>query len=210
MRGTTKRFSTSVAVVEFQSTCPLRGTTIFIDTPKNKCLISIHVPLAGHDIMAYNIAHGFYEFQSTCPLRGTTGGYFQNSSRPFHFNPRAPCGARRNSSAQYNLIPDFNPRAPCGARPLESGVKLLKIQFQSTCPLRGTTITDETMLRCISISIHVPLAGHDDLQFIQTTSTSNFNPRAPCGARQESPARDSLLFFISIHVPLAGHDLSWC
>ena len=123
-------------------------------------------------------------FQSTCPLRGTT---------PPAPDPRGQA--------------DFNPRAPCGARPMApniaknaEGISIhvplaghdeyfkprteADVRFQSTCPLRGTT------LRCGStydarraISIHVPLAGHD----------------APCPRKRGRRG-------ISIHVPLAGHD----
>ena len=56
--------------------------------------ISIHVPLAGHD-RAYQTAKAvLIRFQSTCPLRGTTIGKAQRE---------------------------------------------IQSQFQSTCPLRGTT-----------------------------------------------------------------------
>lgn len=32
------------------------------------------------------------------------------------FNPRAPCGARRQTNCNIRPLDDFNPRAPCGAR----------------------------------------------------------------------------------------------
>ena len=57
-------------------------------------------------------------------------------------------------------------------------------EFQSTCPLRGTTKGSEGSLVIVNISIHVPLAGHD---------VAHANG-------------DDGVSAISIHVPLAGHD----
>ena len=78
----------------FQSTCPLRGTTIVKRWGRAPATISIHVPLAGHDVVidALNFVRHISihvplaghddqrqailarrePFQSTCPLRGTT------------------------------------------------------------------------------------------------------------------------------------------
>ena len=56
---------------------------------------------------------------------------------------------------------DFNPRAPRGARQTSSNIVTIKLEFQSTCPARGTTI-----------NVHRAISTH-----------SNFNPRAPRGAR---------------------------
>ena len=102
------------------------------------------------------------QFQSTCPLRGTTGAKDQKVLGYRDFNPRAPCGARQARGI---------PRTP-------------KSAFQSTCPLRGTTQNFQGDPQKEVISIHVPLAGHDDCA-------------GGYGMRTQ----------ISIHVPLAGHDI---
>ena len=80
-----------------------------------------------------------------------------------HFNPRAPCGARRSDSYQcHRLCHYFNPRAPCGARLRRSSEIELEGQvFQSARPVRGATDTNPN----------------------REKATKNFNPRAPCGAR---------------------------
>ena len=80
---------------------------------------------------------------------------------------------------------NFNPRAPCGAR--HRGFTLVDYSnlFQSTCPLRGTTLSVLSLACLKVISIHVPLAGHD---YLLVTF---------CAMQA-----------ISIHVPLAGHDRS--
>ena len=62
--------------------------------PGKKKLISIHAPHAGRDGRAkwYTIPKSV--FQSTRPMRGATKLILQVLKRCFHFNPRAPCGAR--------------------------------------------------------------------------------------------------------------------
>lgn len=80
--------------------------------------------------------------------------------------------------------------------------------FQSTCPMRGATVGDQVRPQSELISIHAPLAGCDIDDLIpyannakfQSTHPSRgatraiwiphswrkyFNPRAPCGARQQ-------------------------
>ena len=124
----------------FQSTRPLRGATPLPVSGKRSQQISIHAPLAGRDCAA---------------MRRTT--------RRRDFNPRAPCGARRNwtldelieylfqstrplrgatapllRSSGYGT--NFNPRAPCGARLLPAGQTGQQDVFQSTRPLRGATL----------------------------------------------------------------------
>ena len=151
----------------FQSTCPLRGTTLWSPAPQHPKLdfnprapcgarpspmpcdtflqrcISIHVPLAGHDFKHFSHLH--------------SGG---------HFNPRAPCGARLSSPAAPRSVLNFNPRAPCGARHAVKWISSGKLAFQSTCPLRGTTVVEEYRCGHAIISIHVPLAGHDIWTFL--------------------------------------------
>jgi len=81
----------------FQSTPPVRGATI-----ENLALIferavSIHAPRAGSD-------HG-----ACGPAAGRDG-----------FNPRPPCGERRQSRQPRSAHRRFNPRPPCGERPPSS------------------------------------------------------------------------------------------
>ena len=57
--------------------------------------------------------------------------------------------------------------------------------FQSTRPMRGATRPGQQR-RCTSeISIHAPHAGRDAEWCRSSTPGTNFNPRAPCGARQQ-------------------------
>ena len=57
-------------------------------------------------------------------------------------------------------------------------------RFQSTRPLRGATYTFVAWQGNAEISIHAPLAGRDPTAAEGLFRPWNFNPRAPCGARQ--------------------------
>ena len=145
-------------------------------------------------------------FQPTRPLRGATdalnicGGYFPISTH-------APL-AGRDESRRFRYVRDrhFNPRAPCGARRLKDVFFRALYVFQPTRPLRGATRTVCSCRVIRNISTHAPLAGRDAWTVIQTGAdwvfqptrplrgatakaalrtqhVSDFNPRAPCGAR---------------------------
>ena len=167
----------------FQPTRPLRGATKKLKGDSDDGNISTHAPLAGRDEKAE-----------------------RRQRRWKHFNPRAPCGARREVKNEKIRERYFNPRAPCGARlprlqlcrragqisthaPLAGhddrsvGVLLGVVVFQPTRPLRGTTFSRSGLYRETAISTHAPLAGHDSSE-----------------ARLCRPSR------ISTHAPLAGHD----
>ena len=83
----------------------------------------------------------------------------------------------------------------------------MRLIFQSTCPARGTTIGDLSSASQLSISIHVPREGHD--LFIDgggVAKNTDFNPRAPRGARPDLDGESDIANIISIHVPREGHD----
>ena len=126
-------------------------------------------------------------FQSTRPVRGATSGRYRCSWIRYHFNPRAPCGAR----------PEYRHCTGAGGR------------FQSTRPVRGATAhivgTVPGLLISIhapragrdarrnakqcqrrGISIHAPRAGRDGRRQSAACRWPDFNPRAPCGARPQS------------------------
>ena len=146
---------------------------------------------------------------------------------------------------------NFNPRAPCGARRCWRIASRSTERFQPTRPLRGATVFPDVVKETKNISTHAPLAGRDprpqhsvreSLIFQPTRPlrgatfrggegdffNGDFNPRAPCGARQmpggmrssprsfqpTRPLRGAtclyrqaiLIIQISTHAPLAGRD----
>ena len=120
--------------------------------------------------------------------------------------------------------------APLAGRDKED-VKAItgKAGFQPTRPLRGATGTSSKTRGQGNISTHAPLAGRDmTTQRQKNHGQTNFNPRAPCGARPFAPsginsgirfqptrplrgataweAVDMASDGISTHAPLAGRD----
>ena len=123
----------------FQSTCPLRGTTVKALCAWAEGTISIHVPLAGHDppcacrcrtfrVISIHVPLAGHDPRPRCisaSLRGISihvplAGHDKRSTAYrmtySYFNPRAPGGARLDPARNVERRSDFNPRAPCGAR----------------------------------------------------------------------------------------------
>ena len=171
--------------------------------------ISIHVPREGHDERYFRAPALSGQFQSTCPARGTTSSFQKCSPRLTYFNPRAPRGARHRLSCpdtftirisihvpreghdlwslfRLKRLLYFNPRAPRGARLMVLLLSPLRLGFQSTCPARGTTKPRLSVACQTTISIHVPREGHDGFPRSIVGNQTDFNPRAPRGARPVS------------------------
>ena len=185
----------------------MRGATRSAPADVISALISIHAPRAGRDFLLCNsVLADFISIHA--PRAGRDSRPSSIVLRNTYFNPRAPCGARPKVSCNKCKIRYFNPRAPCGARlvPLlvfsarkvfqstrpvrgathGEAVKLLWNQFQSTRPVRGATRCVRFGPLAVSISIHAPRAGRDWAMTLKNAPQSkNFNPRAPCGARQQ-------------------------
>ena len=170
--------------------------------------LSFAAPLAGRDRPA----------RQSCRVRG-------------HFNPRAPCGARRYAACAGEISTEFqstrplrgatfagcrnqsrsgnfNPRTPCGVRrngQCRHHQRLLHFNPRTPCGVRP-------WMACLGrlgprISIHAPLAGRDMSALSCRIGRAHFNPRAPCGVRLEVGGGIQKLPGISIHAPLAGCDL---
>ena len=134
-----------------------------------------------------------------------------------YFNPRAPQGARRYDPYVMIYNKHFNPRAPQGARRVRAGTTGASILFQSTRSAGSATILlyqgrryagfqstrsagsathyprDEN--RNADISIHALRRERDAGRATCRSTISNFNPRAPQGARLTT---NPLLFDLAI------------
>ena len=161
------------------------------------------------------------------PRAGCDGRRSAHCSILDNFNPRTPCGVRREKPvfgfhgvyisihaprAGCDLYPHarirwehyFNPRTPCGVRHGVHGDEKALSQFQSTHPVRGATGTMIKLAIPIYISIHAPRAGCDLAAVRAASSASNFNPRTPCGVRPPKHNKKPLFFeFQSTH-PVRG------
>ena len=214
----------------FQSTRPMRGaTSLLICLLTESDFISIHAPHAGRDV----------SLLPRPPL-------------PRHFNPRAPCGARPRCSNCHKLRRPISIHAPHAGRdstgslaslqrsrfqstrPMRGATIALAVNrvlhgFQSTRPMRGATSRRSTTPRPASFQSTRPMRGATPTRAGAAIFPTDFNPRAPCGARLVSNchisaghhdfnprapcgARRGVLHdgigrgLISIHAPHAGRD----
>mgnify|MGYP006912266197 CR=1 FL=1 len=189
------------------------------------------MPRTGHDPDDSLGAGVYYLFQSTCPVRGTTPSHAAVPAGSCNFNPRAPYGARLHTDNSLYSLHYFNPRAPYGARlPFLCGRGILsaisihvprtghdgfhipvthtRTRFQSTCPVRGTTIGIRLQMLQGKISIHVPRTGHDLQRLSYTVCFMKFQSTCPVRGTTVDAGRDLHGEAISIHVPRTGHDVS--
>ena len=123
-------------------------------------LVSIHVPLAEHDVSMDDDSLVVQSFNSRAP-RGARQDAGRHSGSDNRFNSRAPRGARRGVIYNIKLPGSFNSRAPRGARPVKNGI----------------------FMWLSMVSIHVPLAEHDGVRLPLAPACYRFNSRAPRGAR---------------------------
>ena len=168
-------------------------------------------------------------FQSTHPVRGATVTAGISSVVALRFQSTHPVrGATKYPITRRKDHYDFNPRTPCGVRPtnLQSQIDQLKISIHA--PRAGCDVYIHIKVGGFGISIHAPRAGCDCIKAKQTVTTTNFNPRTPCGVRlwvlvansgprgfqSTHPVRGATMKFcivnngviISIHAPRAGCD----
>ena len=80
------------------------------------------------------------------------------------------------------------------------------MRFQSTLPVRGATLSFCRFPFAVIVSIHAPRAGSDRHTPKMLFRLLSFNPRSPCGERQQQVRRAGQLLVVSIHAPRAGSD----
>ena len=180
----------------FQSTLPLRGATT---TPRFTHKISSHfnprAPCGERLSLGSMVSYILFTFQSTRPLRGATITQSSPNRLYTHFNPRAPCGARhwvRGSGVINSVFQSTRPLR--GATVFNPTLTNDGVIFQSTRPLRGATTLARACSYLPKISIHAPLAGRDFRSCSACSYVGNFNPRAPCGARQQTCTKNMYMF----------------
>ena len=192
--------------IQFQPTRPLRGATKRSLEQSNKTKISTHAPLAGRDIAAIYHNAWFGSISTHAPLAGRDNNrqvilalHFISTHAPLagrdaasrvtdagrsYFNPRAPCGARRESGEPLSHRKIFQPTRPLRGATFMTLLPFFgSITFQPTRPLRGATSSRKHLTISRMISTHAPLAGRDPGKVV-------YHPQV-C---------------ISTHAPLAGRD----
>ena len=118
MRGATLALGfTSRQALLFQSTRPMRGATVIVGAAAPTFFISIHAPHAGRD--DWSQARHLYQY---------------------HFNPRAPCGARLTGFMHRLSAFNISIHAPHAGRDIIVSSQTMDFdKFQSTRPMRGAT-----------------------------------------------------------------------
>ena len=170
-------------------------------------MISIHAPRAGSDGCVLEIDRfqedfnprspcgerrkvnphdGFASFISIhAPRAGSDPDLPSPVSTSIYFNPRSPCGERRSKhrlGVQKLSISIHAPRA--GSDQIQHGLSH-RYKFQSTLPVRGATSRNVRHWFARNISIHAPRAGSDIVEKLPRRDFHDFNPRSPCGERQQ-------------------------
>ena len=108
------------------------------------------------------------EFQSTLPVRGATRRTRGKCGQTRYFNPRSPCGERRRPYMRQTFGGAISIHAPRA----------------------GSDQTTGACRRCrLKISIHAPRAGSDDVHCQRADQHCDFNPRSPCGERQQTATK---------------------
>ena len=175
--------SPCLALMQFQSTLPMRGATLFAPPLHRAGYISIHAPHAGSDdekVAAYRA-----ELISIhAPHAGSDFLRLLFCWCSSYFNPRSPCGERRCIKQIRSSRNNFNPRSPCGERLLSLSSCVLNALISIHAPHAGSDIFRASSLTRTVISIHAPHAGSDHNHCVLQAPLSYFNPRSPCGERQ--------------------------
>ena len=125
-------------------------------------------------------------FQSTHPMRGATRCVccFPYSDAISIHAPHAGCDAFADKSLMND--DDFNPRTPCGVRREVHALRVIGIKFQSTHPMRGATRIEPIEEVFISNFNPRTPCGVRRQSACRLCATNDFNPRTPCGVRLQT------------------------
>ena len=206
---------------------PLAGRDYQRRGHRNKSRISIHAPLAGRDL-PHRLRGPAGPISIHAPLAGRDRADPQAPADFRHFNPRAPCGARLPAPLRPARAAHISIHAPLAGRDRLRPRPEDRGDISIHAPLAGRDLYRRRGKDLADISIHAPLAGRDLPRSTGRCRRTDFNPRAPCGARlgrsqyiryilpfqstrplRGATGRQHLTLppvAISIHAPLAGRD----
>ena len=167
--------------------------------------ISTHAPLAGRDCIRSGRPLMAALFQPTRPLRGATGLRAACVGGRL-ISTHAPLAGRDHAALATDHKLGISTHAPLAGRDAGVVPHFAQDLISTHAPLAGR---DADFLHPADrqvISTHAPLAGRDTARRTRWASPSDFNPRAPCGARRGARHRHRCRVGISTHAPLAGRD----
>ena len=170
-------------------------------------MISIHAPRVGCDPPPQRSPGPAVDFNPRTPC-GVRRPFGLLHLPIWAFQSTHPVwGATSTPATAAWMDGDFNPRTPCGVRLLFFAGIILPLLFQSTHPVWGATGAAGPPGRgggisihaprvgcdrhcgpiggCPVISIHAPRVGCDASGSGKRYEYGDFNPRTPCGVRQQ-------------------------
>ena len=168
----------------FQSTRSARSATSVGEELLPLHTISIHALRKERDWMQHICRELSTVFQSTRSARSATLPTYK-AHRKGQISIHALRKERDDSpDSQFSTTRNFNPRAPQGARLLKEIDAEWQKLFQSTRSARSATNLAGRDKLTFAISIHALRKERDPFRLAFRLSPSNFNPRAPQGARR--------------------------
>ena len=136
-------------------------------------------------------------------MRGATITYTAVPASSWNFNPRAPCGARRQWRYTGVYRCHFNPRAPRGARLALMGNMGVELFISIHARLSGSDRGGA------GISIHAPREGRDPpAPELVLCGGGLFQSTRPARGATDTEAVLGRANSISIHAPREGRDFS--
>ena len=122
------------------------------------------------------------------------------------FNPRSPHGERPRSIMSTFCASNFNPRSPHGERRDKSLIGKVNRQFQSTLSSRRATQSARPRPLLHGFQSTLSSRRATSSSSSGSSSSSDFNPRSPCGERRSTKGAGTSWPAISIHALLAESD----
>ncbi len=172
---------------QFQSTLPMRGATHEGKERHPSMIISIHAPHAGSDVYIERAGAGNADFNPRSPC-GERLSLKSATEQLLKFQSTLPMrGATRIREHRQNGFIGFQSTLPMRGATTFGQIGLRLGKFQSTLPMRGATRKPMNVADQFLISIHAPHAGSDMVGGCCGRHLYHFNPRSPCGERQENP-----------------------
>ena len=171
-------------VDEFQSTLPMWGATLKQSLIKMLPLISIHAPHVGSDPLQSLCIYIISGISIHAPHVGSDFGFIGFDGGIAYFNPRSPCGERRDVHAG------------------DVGGWVISIH----APHVGSDSAGVFLSAFVAISIHAPHVGSDITPNDKCQSQKVFQSTLPMWGATPERHWVWMLDNISIHAPHVGSD----
>ena len=143
-------------------------------------------------------------FQSTPPVWGATSPLVWSENSRSYFNPRPPCGGRRDKALVVPGLDEISIHAPRVGGDLDDLCWDDGERISIHAPRVGGDVGVCALHHTIHISIHAPRVGGDSSRLTRPKPGCYFNPRPPCGGRLTSCAAPFLESIFQSTPPVWG------